>query len=1065
MEHLIANSGIHFIATEKEFNPAEQLAFPNGKILKYAFCETTDFITGEQIFDLLYYHSQEGLYIPLTELRQSDMTEKRPNGREELDDAGLIKMKKDESTALFSSYHDGDSEIFNINSLAGYRVKDQNGNINTAFDLILGKWLPMPMFEKEMDGMTAGDPFTWCRVRIDCLGEGSKKGNMRYRFLWAFDTTLGDPDPLAERSNTIYFSDDMDESLVHYKQPFFYDDEDDQKEFCLCNRADELLDFMSVSDYFSSFSDYFSSLLGQFNRTESRKYIGYYIYLVNFIRNLGAAPDVMLHNNTRKTIDVDLVLDIGNSRTCGVLFEEGDFTKAAMLEIRDLSDPSITYEKSFDMRLAFRKADFGNAIVLDNDAFEWKSLVRVGDEAKRLVYRSLEEDGMSEKTTNYSSPKRYLWDEKPYDGRWEFLTTVDDPSNIRLADNIYIARLSDLFDHSGNYIGPDGNDDNLDGGNYSRASLMTFVLIEILQQATTQINSIKFRTKHGNMDCKRLLRNIIITCPTAMPRKEQEKLRRCAENAIEALQHCTPAFGSPTVTPTSASLRIKDDEMDSKDRMWSFDEASCCQLVYLYAEIAQRYSGEIHKFIELKGHVRPEEKAEGYEGKSLTIGSIDIGAGTTDVMICSYQYYGEGRSKLVPTPIYWDSFYLAGDEILHNLVQNLVIEGKEHDNPHLGNIFSALYARLKNMSDDELQMLPCLQDNQVYTSKMYDIINEKINPERRTMLLKAFASNLLRDFFGFDSSMMTHRDRRCRVDFNTQISVPIVQTFMEQLRLKRPLRTFTFDDLFGKLKPADYLLEYFEHHFGFPFTELNWRFDPQEVATIVKNTMEPLMKQLSVVLYAHHCDILILAGRPSSLDAITELFIKYIPTSPDRLIRLNDYRIGTWYPFADGQGYFYDQKSVVAVGGMVGYLAANQGFNGMSIDFSRMIKKMKSTACYLGNYNSRRQQVTTSYLTPTNGSATIDIAVFPAFIGCKQFNSSLYQARPLYAIYNHSSRPSLRITLSRNYYESREDLVIEEAMDDEGNTLPKREVELVLQSLVDDGKYWLDKGEFELSVK
>ena len=171
---------------------------------------------------------------------------------------------------------DGHANIFNINSLAGYRVKDQNGNINTAFDLILGKWLPMPMFEKEMDGMTAGDPFTWCRVRIDCLGEGSKKGNMRYRFLWAFDTTLGDPDPLAERSNTIYFSDDMDESLVHYKQPFFYDDEDDQKEFCLCNRADELLDFMSVSDYFSSFSDYFSSLLGQFNRTESRKYIGYY---------------------------------------------------------------------------------------------------------------------------------------------------------------------------------------------------------------------------------------------------------------------------------------------------------------------------------------------------------------------------------------------------------------------------------------------------------------------------------------------------------------------------------------------------------------------------------------------------------------------------------------------------------------------------------------------------------------------------------------------------------------------------------------------------------------------
>ena len=1065
MEHLIANSGIHFISTEKEFNPAEQLAFPNGKILKYTFCETADFITGEQIFDLLYYHSQEGIYIPITELRQSDMTEKRPNGREELDDAGLMKMKKDESTALFSSYQDGDSDIFGINSLAGYRVKDANGQIHQAFDLLLGKWLPMPMFGKEIDGVTSGDPFTWCRVRIDCVGEGSKKGCMRYRFLWAFDTTLGDNDPMAQPSNCIYFSDDMDETMVHYKQPFFYDGESEAKEFCLCNRADELLDFMSVSDYFSAFADYFSSIMCQHSRTESRKYIGYFIYLVNFIRNIGAAPEVTLHHNTRKTVDVDLVLDIGNSRTCGVLFEEGDFTKACMLEIRDLTDPAITYEKSIDMRLAFRKADFGNAIVLDDYAFEWKSLVRIGDEAKRLVYRSLEESGMSEKTTNYSSPKRYLWDQKPYDGRWEFLTTIDDPTNVWLAQNVYIAGLSDLFDHDGNYIGPDGSDDNPDGGNYSRSSLMTFVLIEILQQATTQINGVKFRNKHGNMDCKRVLRNIIITCPTAMPRMEQEKLRHCAEDAISALQHCTPGFGQPRVIPSSASLRVKDDDMDSKHRMWSFDEASCCQLVYLYAEIAQRYSGEIHKFFELKGHVRPEERAEGYEGKSLTIGSIDIGAGTTDVMICSYQYQGDGRSKLTPIPLYWDSFYLAGDEILHNLIQNLVIEGKESDNPNMGNIFSALYNRLKNLDDSELQALPCLEDNHVYQSKVYDIINEKDNPERRTTLLKAFASNLLRDFFGFDSAMMAHRDRRCRVDFNTQISVPIAQLFMEHLRLKRPLRTFTFDDIFGKLKPADYLLDYFKHHFGFSFKELSWRFDPQEVATIVKNTMEPLMKQLSVVLYAHHCDVLILAGRPSSLDAITELFIKYIPTPPDRLIRLNEYRVGTWYPFADGQGYFYDQKSVVAVGGMVGYLAANQGFNGMSINFDRMIKTMKSTACYMGNYNSRRQQVPTSFITPTNGTATVDIAVFPAFIGCKQLNSSLYQARPLYAIYNHSSHQSLRVTLSRNYYESREDLIIEEAMDEEGNTLPKREVELVLQSIVDDGKYWLDKGEFELSVK
>ena len=53
-----------------------------------------------------------------------------------------------------------------------------------------------------------------------------------------------------------------------------------------------------------------------------------------------------------------------------------------------------------------------NPYILDEEMFQWKSFVRIGEEARRLVYRSLEEEGLAEKTTNYSSPKRYLWDSK-----------------------------------------------------------------------------------------------------------------------------------------------------------------------------------------------------------------------------------------------------------------------------------------------------------------------------------------------------------------------------------------------------------------------------------------------------------------------------------------------------------------------------------------------------------------------------------------------------------------------------------------------------------------------------
>ena len=108
--------------------------------------------------------------------------------------------------------------------------------------------------------------------------------------------------------------------------------------------------------------------------------------------------------------------------------------------------------------------------------------------------------------------------------------------------------------------------------------------------------------------------------------------------------------------------------------------------------------------------------------------------------------------------------------------------------------------------------------------------------------------------------------------------------------------------------------------------------------------------------------------------------------------------------------------------------------------------------------------MTTSLLTPTAATAEMTVSVFPAFIGCRQLNATNYQARPLYAIYNHGRSQTLQIRLSRSFHDNKEEIVIEEALDSEYRNC-KKDLELVQQSLVDDGKYWLDKGEFELSIK
>lgn len=1054
MEHLIADSGIQFITKEIEFNPSEPLLLQRGGTLKYSFIETEDFLEGFRIFNLLYYNKNIDKYIPVDELSADDSALLRhPNGREELDEAGMVIMDDNANASLFTTYDENEEGLYSINSLLSYRVDDlQNPHTKvSAFELLLDKWLPMPMFRKEIDGVTTNTPLAWCRMKIQKIGEADKKGAARYRVIWAFDTQSGD-----------------DEWSV--LRPFIAEEDNGFCEYRLCNRADLLLEFLSSNEEFHAFSDYLASILGiNLDKEDTRKYKAYYIYFINFIRLVGGAPEVTLHDNKQKSINVDLVLDIGNSKTCGILFEDGKFTNGKMLELTDLSNPWLYYEnKTFDMRVVFRKADFGNDIVLDEEMFQWKSFVRIGEEARRLVYRSLEEEGLAEKTTNYSSPKRYLWDTNEYEGQWENLITTEDPFNVLLSNEISVPGLSPLFDKDGSY-NPNGNDDvlkliDLDQSehHYSRSSLMTFAFIEIFQQAITQINSVRYRDKWGNKDIRRNLRNVVITCPTAMPLKEQCYLRKSANDAFAAIVSCNQKLQMPTITPDPTKLKVIDPYAPLEKKVWRYDEASCCQLVYLYAEIAQRYSGEINKFFELKGHVRPEDKKEGNKSKTLTIGTVDIGAGTTDIMICKYNYQGAGTGKTTPIPLFWDSFYLAGDDILRNIVQNIVIEGKEHGLADFGNISAALTARIKNMSDQDLKSLPCI-DNVVYKNKIFDIIStidENEKQEKKT----AFASNLVHDFFGNDSSMMGYRDRRCRVDFNTQISVPVAQRMMELLRTHRPSKVYTYDELFDDVKPASYLLDYFHHHFGFRFEELSWRFDPIAVADIVKTTMEPLMKQLALAFYTQQCDIIVLAGRPTSLDPINELFIKYVPTSPDRLIRLNGYRVGNWCPTADGQGYFYDQKAIVAVGGMIGYHASHTGLLGLTIDFSKMIEKMNSTANYIGAYNSRRRQVTEVLLSPTVTTAEMDISVFPAFLGCRQLDSVVYQARPLYAIYNHGSANRVQVRVSRNFTDNKEELVLEEATDSEYRNV-KKDIELVQQSLVDDGKFWLDKGEFELTIR
>lgn len=274
MDHLIADSGIHFITREMEFNPSEPLVLGNGGTLKYSFVEAIDFLEGFKVFNLLYYHPVANKYIPIDELQASeDAVMRRPNGREELDASGMVQMAPETSISLFTTYSDGDEDIYSINSLQSFRVVnplDGHSQVS-AFEMLLDKWLPMPMFRKEVDGVTTNAPLAWCRMKMQRIGEGKKKGMEKFRLIWAFDTKMGEDEWSMLR-------------------PFVSEEDNGVCNYTLCNKVDLLLDFLSSDEKFHAFSDYIAFLLGIDMANDSKKYKAFYIYFINFIRLFGASP-------------------------------------------------------------------------------------------------------------------------------------------------------------------------------------------------------------------------------------------------------------------------------------------------------------------------------------------------------------------------------------------------------------------------------------------------------------------------------------------------------------------------------------------------------------------------------------------------------------------------------------------------------------------------------------------------------------------------------------------------------------------------------------------------------
>lgn len=806
-------------------------------------------------------------------------------------------------------------------------------------------WIPVPYFRIRQD---VNNPFhhgpeNWCRMNIQ--PNYNDKTKTTHIITFAFDTHSKQDD-------------------ANYSQPIINDANDNGSERFKCvsefNHAPSFFNSAKLWEWMYNLywlkEDY-----GKRYNIELR-HVAIYHTLISLLHKVDAFPEIGLLSGENK-IEVGLTLDIGNSRTCGLICEKSkpfesspfDFTSARKLQLRNLSIPHQVHEEPFDMQIAFSEEKFGNPAVVEyGDVFEWPSLVRVGPEAVALTSIFESEDSQA----TLSSPKRYLWDKKPVKVPW---IKVDTQGRLGYHDKVNIREnalygIAELVTSDGKLIKESEKDMLMAAGEsrFSRSSLMMFSIYEILLHAISQINDHEFRKDLGNSTYRRVLKDIVVTCPTAMTVQEQHTLIKAVKDATQLLQQTMQdkletLDTKIEVYPPQPSLQPD----RQNENTWKYDEATCSQLAYLYGELVHKYKANQKLFFDLNGRYRDNDK-----NKTLNIASIDIGGGTTDFMICNYSFDAEADVPFIkPDPIFWEGFNIAGDDIVKRIIEKIMIPSIHAD---------------------------------IEKKKGVNIVA------------------IVNELFGQNIGGQTAINKIYRKQFANLIASPVAFTIFEKISTSDKIaHDFSLKEVFEKFgKPESGLISYINEAVRFKanipdydIMDLEISFDTSSINQGIKDVIGEVLNQLSYLISFFDCDIILLSGRPSRLPIVTDILSTTLNFGMNKIVNLGDYRFGNWYPFANSTGYVNDPKSTVCVGALIAYLNENGNLPQLKFNFENL-NKVTTTANYFGiiDYSKTDLRINQKdiVLSPNIEKGEFKFYGEPISIGIRQLESEDWTATPLY---------------------------------------------------------------------
>ena len=242
-----------------------------------------------------------------------------------------------------------------------------------------------------------------------------------------------------------------------------------------------------------------------------------------------------------------------------------------------------------------------------------------------------------------------------------------------------------------------------------------------------------------------------------------------------------------------------------------------------------------------------------------------------------------------------------------------------------------------------------------------------------------------------------------------------------------------------------------------PYQEPCVHFSAGDINAIVEKMFENLFHSCAIYAAAYDIDMLIFSGKPSELPVIKELARKSIPIDDGRIIFARDFKPGNWYPFTDKNGFIEDAKTVTVVGSALYYALSRNLIENWSI-------KEEKSEVEPNEWGQYKRNPFVAFLPKDQDQATIPI--MPNFAIARRQNKCSSE-EPVYKFVRKNkeivdSEP-IEVTFVRKIENNVESIAIQ-AIKGEAYDPQTSDYELILWPCDADATFdfWQETGKFDI---